>query len=74
MLYIRKLNSSLKKQTNSDFFTLTIRNIQQKHNIRENYKLFGFQHRIVLRLSLFSHKIMNIPSAPAVKMSNIVQQ
>ena len=28
----------------------------------EEYKLFGFQHRIVLHLSLFSHKIINIPS------------
>jgi exonuclease III len=30
----------------------------------EEYKLFGYQHRVVLCLSLFGHKIENIPNAP----------
>ena len=33
------------------------------NNYLENYKLFGFQQRVVLRLSLFGHKIENIPNA-----------
>ena len=28
-----------------------------------NYKLFRFQRRVVLRVSLFGHKIENIPNA-----------
>jgi hypothetical protein len=34
------------------------------NNYLEKYKLFGFQQRVVLRLSLFGHKIENIPNAP----------
>ena len=30
----------------------------------EKYHLFGFQHRVVLRLCLFGHKIEHVPSAP----------
>jgi hypothetical protein len=33
-------------------------------NYLEKYKLFGFQQRVALRLSLFGHKIENIPNAP----------
>ena len=33
MHYIRKLNPSLNKQTNSDLFTLIIRNIEQENSI-----------------------------------------
>ena len=34
------------------------------NNSLEKYHLFGFQHRLVLRLSLFGHKIENISNAP----------
>ena len=45
-------------------FDFTYKELDEINNFLEEYKLFGFQHRIVLRLSLFSHKIINIPSAP----------
>jgi hypothetical protein len=34
------------------------------NNYLENYKLFGSQQRVVLRLSLFGNEIENIPNAP----------
>ena len=45
-------------------FDFSHKELDEINNFLEEYKLFGFQHRIVLRLSLFSHKIINIPSAP----------
>ena len=53
-------------------FDFTFKNLDEINNFLENFKLFGFQHRIVLRLSLFSHKIMNIPSAPAELKNQIL--
>ena len=38
MLYIRKLNPSLNKQTNSELFTLIIRNIQQENSITRDFQ------------------------------------
>ena len=34
------------------------------NNGLEKYHLFDLQHKVVLRLSLFGHKIENIPNAP----------
>ena len=53
-------------------FDFTFKDLDEINNFLENYKLFGFQHRIVLRLCSFSHKIMNIPSAPAELKSQIL--
>ena len=44
-------------------FDFTYKELDEINNFLEEYKLFGFQHRIVLRLSLFSHKIINTLSA-----------
>jgi hypothetical protein len=43
------------------------------NNYLEKYKLFGFQQRVVLRLSLFGHKIENIPNAPPKLKEHILQ-
>ena len=43
------------------------------NNALEKYHLFGFQHRVVLRLSLFGHKIENIPNAPLRLKEQILQ-
>ena len=40
MLYIRKLNPSLNKQTNSELFTLIIRNIQQENSITRDFQIY----------------------------------
>ena len=38
MLFIRKLNPTLNKQTNSELFTLIIRNVQQKPSITRDFQ------------------------------------
>ena len=40
MLFIRKLNPSLNKQTNSEFFTLIIRNVQQETSITRDFQKY----------------------------------
>ena len=45
-------------------FDYTCKELDEINNSLEKYHLFGFQHRVVLRLSLFGHKIENIPNAP----------
>ena len=71
-LFLKNSNKKLTNCYNACLFKLfkfdfTFKNLDEINNFLENFKLFGFQHRIVLRLSLFSHKIMNIPSAPELK-------
>jgi hypothetical protein len=45
-------------------FDFTNKEIDEINNYLEKYMLFGFQQRVVLRLSLFGHKIENIHNAP----------
>ena len=40
MLFIRKLNPSLNKQTNSELFTLIIRNVQQETSITRDFQKY----------------------------------
>ena len=40
MLFIRKLNPLLNKQTNSELFTLIIRNIQQENSITPDFQKY----------------------------------
>ena len=45
-------------------FDFSSRDLDEINNTLVEYKLFGFQHRVVLRLSLFAHKLINVPAAP----------
>jgi hypothetical protein len=45
-------------------FNFTYQEIDEINNYLEKYKFFGFQQRVVLRLSLFGRKIEKIPNAP----------
>ena len=45
-------------------FDFTCKEMDEINIALEKYHLFGFQHRVVLRLCLFGHKIENVPSAP----------
>ena len=74
MLFLKNANT---KTNNACLFKLfkfdfTVKDLGDINNFLENYKLFGFQRRIVLRLRLFSYKIMNIPSAPVELKSQIL--
>ena len=42
---------------------LTFKKLDETYNFLQGYNLFAFQHRVVLRLSLFAHKIINIKQA-----------
>ena len=44
-------------------FDFSNRDLDEINNTLVDFKLFGFQHRVVLRLSLFSHKLINVPAA-----------
>ena len=45
-------------------FDFTCKELDETYNFLQGYNLFAFQHRVVLRLSLFAHKIINVKQAP----------
>ena len=50
----------------------TCKELDETYNFLQVYNLFGFQHRVVLRISLFAHKIINIKQAPVNLKNQII--
>ena len=53
-------------------FVFTLKELDETYNFLQGYNLCAFQHRVVLRLSFFAHKIINIKQAPINLKNQII--